>query len=259
MDVHTSIGVERMDETKREEDVRIGSRSFRADLEARLRRGQHRIVYGPRGSGKSTLLRDIEVALRAAHVPCGRAPETRCLGDITAAFERAYPEVDARSVTRRRARARLRMAADRHSGVLLLDHVTQAGTAMVGCLRRLRGGLVGVLLAVDVDSDRERDRMRGWHLALSERMPTASAGQLRRLFRLRCAQGCVAPIPPHFERHIIRAARGRPGWIELCAKLAKQPDYWWCDVPLVNLLCIDCEIALRGAIPSIERDSQRFA
>jgi hypothetical protein len=50
-------------------------------------------------------------------------------------------------------------------GVLLLDHTREVTTAMIGFLRRRRGGIVGTLLVVDVDSDFERDRLRDWRRA----------------------------------------------------------------------------------------------
>lgn len=227
------------------EHILTDGRSFRADLEGRLRRGQHLILYGPRGSGKSTLLAEIESRLAKAGIPCARAVGTGSLGDITAALERAYPEVETEAVTRRTARARLWMAADRRSGVLLLDHLTEVSTAMIGFMRRLRGGVIGVLMAVDVDAERDRARMRRWRLALSVRMPLTSTRRLRTLFRSRCTEFRLAPIAPDMERHIIRSARGRHGWIVLCAELAREPRYWRGDKLLPTLLCIDTEIALR--------------
>jgi len=41
---------------------------------------------------------------------------------------------------------RLHMTADRIFGVLLLDHTREITTAMIGFLRRLRGGIIGALL-----------------------------------------------------------------------------------------------------------------
>jgi Cdc6-like AAA superfamily ATPase len=206
------------------------------------------VVYGPRGSGKSTLLHEIGARLTKERVPVGRAEATRRLDDITAALERAYPGVETTAVTRRAARTRLRAAADRCGGVLLLDHLTEVSTAMVGYLRRLRGGLVGVLMAVDVDAERDRERVRQWHIGLSERMPDISTRQLRNLLRSRFEMLHVAPIPLDIERHIVRSARGRPGWIEKCAELAREPRYWRDDKLFAALLCIDSEIELRRTI-----------
>jgi hypothetical protein len=57
---------------------------------------------------------------------------------------------------------RLHLMADRHSGVLFLDHTRDVTTAKIGFLRRLRGGMIGVPLVVDVDSEFEREHLRFW-------------------------------------------------------------------------------------------------
>jgi hypothetical protein len=103
-------------------------------------------------------------------------------------------------------------------------------------------------MAVDVDAERDRERVRQWHIGLSERMPDVSTRQLRNLLRSRFEMLCLAPIPSDIERHIVRSARGRPGWIERCAELAREPRYWRDDRLFATLLCIDSEIALRGTI-----------
>lgn len=225
-------------------------RSLRADLIERLRHGEHLVLYGPRGSGKSTLLADVETRLIRERVPCARSKATRCLNDITCTLEGAYPAVNTSEVTRRAARARLWRAADLRGGVLLLDHLTDVSNAMVGFLRRLHGGVVGVLGAIDVEVERERQRMKPWRLgALSVRMPRTSAPQLRQLLRTQCADFDLPPPGRRIETRLLRAARGRPGWILQCAQLETQSRYWRDDRLSVALLCADTEIALRqGAL-----------
>ncbi|MGH8126870.1 MAG: hypothetical protein ACRETC_00680, partial [Gammaproteobacteria bacterium] len=98
----------------------------------------------------------------------------------------------------------MRLAAERNRGVLLLDHVTASNTQMVGFLRRLRGGVVGVLFAVDVDVERDFQAMRGKHLGTSSiRMPLASNVRLRRLFRARCQPDVMEKITALHEREIV--------------------------------------------------------
>ncbi|MGH8139512.1 MAG: AAA family ATPase [Steroidobacteraceae bacterium] len=225
-------------------------RSLRADLIERLRHGEHLVLYGPRGSGKSTLLADVETRLIRERVPCARSKATRCLNDITCTLEGAYPAVNTSGVTRRAARARLCRAADLRGGVLLLDHLTDVSNAMVGFLRRLHGGVVGVLGAIDVEVERERQRMKPWRLgALSVRMPRTAAPQLRELLRSRCADFDLPPPGRRIEARLLRAARGRPGWILQCAQLQTQGRYWRDERVSVALLCTDTEIALRqGAL-----------
>jgi predicted ATPase len=124
-------------------------RTFAEDLGLRLRSGSHLILYGPRGAGKSTFLTLLREENRAIGAPCGLAAATSGLADVVAALAQAYPNTDIDGLGKRAARVRLRSAADRVSGVLLLDHATTVTTAMLGYLRRLRGGVAGALLVVD--------------------------------------------------------------------------------------------------------------
>jgi len=223
-----------------------GIKQFRSALITRLQRGEHIILYGPRGSGKSTLLTKLHAHFAQTGIPCALSTTTSCLDDITRTFADAYPYVDTGITTRRKTRARLRMAADRNEGILLLDHVTDVNTAMIGFLRRLRGGIAGVVLAVDVEKECDRQRLRHRHLGtLSLPMPLTTTRQLRRLFRVCGMVGKVPSISPVHERQIIRAAHGRPGWIAQCARLIPQKRYWSDNILHVSVLCVDTEIALR--------------
>lgn len=221
-------------------------RRWRADVLERLRRGEHLVLYGPRGAGKSTLLAGLYTEFRARGVPCALASAAAHLDDLTRALEQAYPDIDTANISRRRARSRLRLAADQREGVLLLDHVSVVGTAMIGLLRRLRGGIAGVMLAVDIETERERLHLRSRQLGTVHLpMLPLTARRLHRLFRQRCADLAVPPIAPRQQRQIIRAARGRPGWIVQCARLATHDRYWCHDELYVSVLCTDTEIALR--------------
>ncbi len=130
------------------------------------------ILYGPRGAGKSTLLKGLCDHFEAKAVPWGLAAQTKGLTDIVAALRQAYPRTSIDGLGKRAAKLRLRLAADQMPGVLLLDHATAMTTQMLGYLRRLRGGIVGVLLVADIDTIQERERLRAWRVgALSIRMP----------------------------------------------------------------------------------------
>jgi len=219
---------------------------LRADIFERVGRGQHLLLYGPRGSGKSRLVTQLHDRFLRSNIPCAIAPSTACLDDITRALHNAYPDVDIDAVNRRTARYRLRSAADRRRCVLLLDHLSKVSTAMVGFLRQLRGGIAGVLFVVDVDVERERMRMRkrAKSLALSVRMPLAPVAQLRALLHATCAERGRA-LALEDEQLLLRAARGRPGWIVLCTALMSAAPYWHEGHLYARLLCTDTEISLR--------------
>jgi energy-coupling factor transporter ATP-binding protein EcfA2 len=201
-------------------------RAFRQQLSARLLRGERLVIWGPRGIGKSTLLAQLHRQFSDAGVRCGCSPETAHLEDITRALARAYPEVQSEAMQRRAARSRLWVAADREGSVLLLDHVTAVNNTMVGFLRRLVGGIAGVLLAVDVVCERERRLLRPERLgALPLAMPAMSAREMRRLWCRQCEPRRIPRLGAQAERCLLRTAAGRPGWIAHCAGLAAQSRY----------------------------------
>ena len=231
-------------------------RAFRQEMVVRLRQGERLILYGPRGAGKSVLLAHLQRELIRSGVPCGCSLATGHLDDITQALARAYPEVKASAVVKRRtARSRLWIAADRRGGVLLLDHVTAVSNAMVGFMRRLVGGVAGVLLVIDVDVERERQLVRPGRLGgLPRRMPAMPADSLKSLWRRECRKRGLAPVQPEIERRLLRTAAGRPGWIVQCADFAEQSHYWRDGrLALVNLLCADTAIALRFGTQELGR------
>lgn len=215
-------------------------------LQQRLLRGEHLTLYGPRGSGKSTLLRELHARLERTGTPCGYCACTAVLDDITRALERAYPAVSTEHVTRRTARARLFDAADRRPGVLLLDHFRCNGSAMICFLRRMHGKIAGVLTAVDVETGKERRRMRpSRYGALSVHMPLATARQLRRLLVERWGAKGLTPLGRTATRRFVQAASGRPGWICTCTELAGELRYWGAHGPLITMLCMDTELLVR--------------
>lgn len=220
---------------------------FAAELEKRLLRGEHLTLFGPRGSGKSTLLARLHSRFLAAGFPCAYANVTRSLDDITRALERAYPGVLTAEISRRAARSRLWMAAERRSGVLLLDHFSSASNAMVFFLKRLHGRIAGVLTSVDIDAQRECSRMRrpSRYGAMSVRMPTTPTRQLRRLLYTLTGGLGLPPLAAGVEQKLLEAARGRPGWIVECTELACEPRYWCEHGLLVSALCVDTEAAVR--------------
>ena len=222
-----------------------GIRRQAADLVRRLRAGEHLALLGPRGSGKTTLLDAVARGLDGT--PCGRSARTGSLDDITTAWQQAYPGVRTRGVRRRTARARLWAAADAETGVLLLDDTRLVNTQMKGQLRRLRGRIAGVALAFDVDSPRERTAVRQQRLGCAVvNMKPLEARIQRRILREHWERRGLPQLAPSDEGELIRAARGRPGWLVACAGLAAEPRFWRGDGLRTTRLALDTELTLRG-------------
>lgn len=217
------------------------------ELQVRLLRGEHLTLLGPHGSGKSTLLAQLHSQFVIAGIPCAYSRTTTCLDDITRALERAYPAVPTADVTRRAARARLWAAADQRRGILLLDHFSGVGNAMVFFLKRLHGGVAGVLTAADIEGQRDGSRIRrpSRYGAMTVRMPSTPTRQLRRLMYALTGGLGLPPLAPGVEQKLLEAARGRPGWIVKCAELACDSRYWCGHGLLVSALCVDTEAAVR--------------
>lgn len=223
------------------------SSELAVELQRRLLRGEHLTLIGPRGSGKSTLLARLHAECRAAGIPCGYSSLTTRLDDITRALERAYPHVEAAATARRVARARLWAAADRRRGILLLDHFCAVSNAMVFLLKRLHGGVAGVLTAIDIEDPRDRARIRrpSRYGAMTVRMPSTPMRELRRMFCARTEGRGLPRVAPRAARKLLEAARGRPGWIVKCAELAADARYWSAHGLLASALCVDTEAAVR--------------
>jgi hypothetical protein len=217
------------------------------ELQRRLLRGEHLTLLGPRGSGKSTLLAWLHTQCTVAGIPCAYSSLTTRLDHITRALERAYPEVDASQVSRRAARARLWAAADQRRGILLLDHFCAVSNAMVFLLKRLHGGVAGVLTATDIEDPRDRSRIRrpSRYGAMSIRMPSTPIRELRRLLYARTRGLGLPPVAPSVAQQLLEAARGRPGWIVKCAQLAADSRYWSGHGLLTSALSVDTEAAVR--------------
>lgn len=231
-----------------------------ARLHRRLLRGEHLMLYGPRGSGKSTVLAELHEQFQSSCVPCAYSARAAVLDDITRALERAYPYIDTREVGRRTARMRLWEAADRCSGVLLLDDFRCTGSAVVAFLRRLHGKVAGVLTAVNVDTEKERSRMRPWRYgAMSVRMPAVPARQLHRLLDERWRAVSLPPLDGSAARELIEVARGRPGWITKCVELAREGRYWRAYGLRVTALRVDTELAVRYPALPMVRANRRAA
>ncbi len=127
-----------------------------------------------------------------------------------------------------------------------LDDVGHVGTAMKSFLRRLRGGIAGMMLAVDVDSPRERGRLRAQHLGCQTlRMPPLEGKAQRALLETRWAARELPTLSVTVRRQLIRLAYGRPGWIIACVDLARDRAYWRGNTAQSAVLALDTELRLR--------------
>jgi hypothetical protein len=220
--------------------------SFRSDLASRLQSGSHLILHGPRGSDKSTLVTSMLEHFRSQSIPCAIAPQTMGLADVVTALSQAYPDTDIQPLGRRAMGVRLRLAADRIPGVLLLDHTREVTTAMIGFMRRLKGGIIGALFVVDIDSEFERNRLVDWRRhAPRVRMPLMPNRRLQRLLGYAWVARNLPEIDTRTRRHIVRAARGRIGWLRECIRRLEVPEYWSGGRLHVSTICTDCELVIR--------------
>ena len=226
-------------------------RTFVDPLQHRLLDGVHLTLFGPRGGGKSSVLRALEAQLRDDAVPCAYVSVTGSLEHITHALECAYPAVATAQLGRRAARYRLWSAADQQACVLLLDHFSCTGSAMVSFLRRLHRRIAGVLTAVDIENEAQRRALRAWRYgALTIRMPAAPTATLRRLLAVQAERLQLPALDSRVRTALVAAARGRPGWIVSCAELAREPRYWGDQGLLLSVLCVDTEAVVRyDALP----------
>jgi hypothetical protein len=117
---------------------------------------------------------------------------------------------------------------------------------MLGYLRRLRGGIAGALLVVDVDTAHERERLRAWHVgALSIRMPPASDRQMHQLLMAAIQTANLPEVEPKMAQQIAHAARGRIGWLNGCIHRLEMQEYWRDGRLHLAALCTDTEIETR--------------
>ncbi|MBN1769631.1 MAG: aminopeptidase [Deltaproteobacteria bacterium] len=204
------------------------------------------LLVGPVGIGKTTLLCELRRQAVEAGRPCGYAPRVAALGDATQALGVAYPEMTARGRTPRSRRASLRLAAEARPGLLLLDHVVAAGTALRGYLRSLRGTGLGVVIAFDADTPRDRARLRELRLGHHEiDVPPLGPRALAALLDSGLAgQALPGDLPRAERRRLVAGARGCPGRIVRMLPIVADPTYWRDGRPLCGVLTAAVEDAI---------------
>jgi hypothetical protein len=190
--------------------------------------GRTILLLGPLGIGKTSVLTELCRRLACRGVPCGFAPNTAHLADVTAALLRAHPGAATMELDQRHLRSRLRLAVEAEPGALLLDHVAHAGTAMKSFLRSLRGTGLGVVLAADVKNGRCHAMVRELHLAHLEIVaPPLSGPSMAALFR-DLLTGCTSFETLHDDdrRRLLQLARGNPGRLVTYVHLLTDARYW---------------------------------
>ncbi len=123
------------------------------------------VVFGPFGIGKSSILAEVVRRIRARGVPCGFSPHTETLREVIRGLDEAYPGLAACGAGRRQLRNRLRLAAEAQPGALVLDHLWDESAAMKGLIRYARILNLGLLVAVDAETPRDRAWLRSLKLS----------------------------------------------------------------------------------------------
>jgi hypothetical protein len=145
----------------------------------------------------------------------------------------------------KQARSRLRTAVEQRPGILLLDHLGQTGRAFKGALRSLRGLGAGVLLAADVDQQRDHERVRRLHLAQHEvELPRLHGSTMRALMRSMLA---TADLPFHLQAEdasaLVTAAEGLPGRAAWFVRTLRDSGAWSGGRPRCDWLRVEAIIA----------------
>ncbi len=203
-------------------------RTITNTLHSRLSEGRTILLYGPKGSGKTTILKNVARRIKKDRRPCGLCKMTRALSDVTGALLQAYPSVSTKSRSRRSVRFALDTAVEANPGILLLDHVHAVGTQVRGFLRSLLGTGLGVLMAADVEGERDHRKYRAMRLAYEEEtVPPLPGRYMRCIFRNAVPDDALPfPLTEADLRGLLRCARGRPGWIIRMGELLQLENYW---------------------------------
>jgi hypothetical protein len=224
----------------------IGREAILTSLGTLVEKGRTALLYGPVGIGKTVVLRELRRRVERQGYPCGFAPRTRTLHDLTAALAQAYPGVGVDAPDQRHLRSALGVAVEGRPGVLLLDHVGRLGTAARGFLRSLHGTGLGVIVAADVEHERDHTRVRALRLTHVE-IALPPFGE-RAISELLGEYLATRPLPhrldPRDRGRLVDVTAGRPGWVAMLA--ARLPDrrYWAHGRVLAEVLRADVAAAV---------------
>jgi len=206
----------------------VGRQEFVKSLISALINGRRIILYGPIGAGKSTILHAIAEQLGGIDYPCGMAPRTATLSDITEALHRAFPDVNAEGWTKRRTRNHLSGIVEDQGAALLLDHFQDLGTASKGFLRSLWTSRAGILVAVDVEFPRDAKCFNALKMTdVKIEVPRLDARSMRKIFEITIQESRLPrPLLQKEWQSLLQIAAGRPGWIRLMGLKIADARYW---------------------------------
>ena len=207
-------------------------------LVSRLLEGRTILLYGPLGGGKTAILEAVADVVKNRCRPCGVSVRTESLQDVTDALRQAYPSISVKGLNPRRVRVALDTAVEADPGVLLLDHLHGAVPRFKGFLRSLMGTGLGVLYAADTESRRDHLRYRSLRLACEEEaVPPLSRRHMHCIAESVFSRE-VFPYPLIREEvsSLVRIADGRPGWIDMMARLLRREEQWFDGEVLKELL-----------------------
>ncbi len=224
----------------------MGRAKLVEEIEDAVVGGRTVLLLGPFGIGKTSILMEISRRLGESGIPCGFAPDTQCFSNVADALLAAHPGAGDSAPTRRELRSRLRLAVDRKPSVLLLDHVTSAGSAMKGFLKSLRGTGLGVAMAVDAENRRDRLAARALHLSYLEIVVPALTGQVKAsLFdHLLAEREIPRTLHDDDRRRLLRLSKGNPGRVVMFCDLLVEPRFWRDD----RVLTSSVEMAAKESI-----------
>jgi hypothetical protein len=228
----------------RERNGILGRAKLVVELTGHVLAGHTVLLFGPYGIGKTTVLALVREQIRASGRPCAFSPATRHLQDVTRALADAYVEAS-RARNQRTLRARLQLAIEARPGVLLLDDLRSAGTALKGFLRSLEGTGLGTIIAADAENERDHMGLRARRLAFREvAVPGLPQEYMRSILERELTPVTVrTPLVSGDRTALLDIASGRPGVLRFLVSCLRAERFWHGERPRVEMLRSEATMA----------------